>query len=327
MQPFSYSAPTEPQQAIAHAAAEPAAQYWAGGTDLMQLLKEGQLSSPAIIDINGLPLAGITATGDGIRIGALTRMAEAAANPLLREGWPMVVEALEASASPQVRNLATIGGNVLQRTRCLYYRDAATPCNKRQPGSGCSALDGLNRSNALLGGSRHCIATHASDLAVTLVALDALVHTQGPTGPRELAFADLHRLPGDTPDRETVLETGELITAIFLPASAAARRSRYFKLRDRASFEWALVSAGVGLDVADGIIRHARVAVGGVGTKPWRLPKVEQALQGKPLERQALRGAAELAGEGAEPRRDNGFKIELMKRLIVRTALAAGGAA
>ncbi len=324
MQPFSYSSPADPRVAMAEAAV-PGAEVLAGGTDMMQLMKEGQRSPRHVVDINGLPYRGIAVTAEGIRIGALTRLSEAAEDQALRQGWPVVVEALEASASPQVRNLATMGGNLLQRTRCLYFRDWATPCNKRQPGSGCPALDGQNRNNAVFGGSDRCIATHASDLAVALVALDTLVLTEGPNGPRRLPLADLHRLPGDSPQVETVLLPGELITALVIPASAAARRSRYLKLRDRASFEWALVSAAAGIDLdTGGNIREARLAVGGVGTKPWRLPRIEQALIGARLSPEALRPVAELAGEGARPRNGNAFKVELMKRAIVRALLAAG---
>jgi xanthine dehydrogenase YagS FAD-binding subunit len=326
MQPFTYDRPASPAEAVAQLA-QPQAEVLAGGTDLMQLMKEGQHAPRHLVDITGLPWRGVTVTPDGIQIGALTHMAEAAEDPSLRKGWPMVAEALLASASPQIRNQATMGGNVLQRTRCLYFRDAAMPCNKRQPGSGCPAYDGQNRNNAILGGSDQCIATHASDLAVALVALDARIALVGPTGSRDLAFADFHLLPGNTPQVETVLRPGELIASLFIPNSAAAQRSRYVKLRDRASFEWALVSAAVGLEMDHGTIGNARVAVGGVATKPWRLPRVEAALAGAPLNQDTLRRAAALAANDAQPRPLNGFKVELLRRVVFRALAVTGGVA
>jgi xanthine dehydrogenase YagS FAD-binding subunit len=229
-----------------------------------------------------------------------------------------------ASASAQVRNMASIGGNLLQRTRCTYFRDPAMPCNKRAPGTGCSALEGDNRLHAIFGGSEHCVATHPSDLAVALVALDAVVLVQGPAGGRRIPIRDFHRLPGDAPERDTVLEPGELILAVEVPASAAARSSHYLKLRDRASFEFALVSVAAGLDVDDGAIHEARLAAGGVGTKPWRLRTVEEALLGRPATPETYQAAAERAVEGARPLAMNAFKIELLRR-AVRRALATAG--
>jgi len=327
---FAYSAATAPQAASARAAQVQGADFIAGGTDMMQLVAERIRVPREVIDINRLPFTGIRTDGQGVRIGALERMSDVADDPAIRERFPAVAEALLASASPQVRNMATMGGNLLQRTRCLYFRDAATPCNKRVPGSGCPAREGQNRHNAIFGTSEHCIAAHASDLAVALVALDARVAlTGGPRGDREIPVAELHRLPGDTPHLETVLEQGELIAALILPDAPYARRSHYLKVRDRASFEWALTSAAVGLDIdeAGGTIRQARIAVGGVGTKPWRLPQVEAALAGSKPDDAAFRAAAERAGEGAQTYGHNAFKVELVKRTVARALAKVGGAA
>ncbi len=326
MLPFTYSRPRNIGEA-ATAGAQPGTEFIAGGTDLLPLLKEGVRRANRLVDINDLPLGGIRHEAAGVRLGALTRMSDAADDERLRRDYPAVVEALLAGASPQLRNLATVGGNLLQHTRCLYFHDAAMPCNKRQPGSGCPAWDGQNRGNAILGGSRACIATHASDLAVALVALEARVVLGARHGEREVPLADFHRLPGDTPQIETVLEPGEVITAIFVPAAPYSRRSTYVKLRDRASFEWALTSAAAALDLAGDTIRQARVAVGGVATKPWRLPKVEEALAGARADRSIFHAAAELAAQGAEPRQFNAFKVELMKRAIVRALADAGSLA
>jgi xanthine dehydrogenase YagS FAD-binding subunit len=323
--PFAYAtAPTAPA-AIAHVAGRRGAEFIAGGTDLLQLLQERVREPAELIDINRLPLATIEVGPDGARLGALARMADVAARADMREQFPVVVEALLLSASAQVRNMATVGGNLLQRTRCLYFRDAATPCNRREPGTGCPAQDGENRTNAILGGSAHCIAAYPGDLAVALVALDARVHVQGTGGERTLPVETLHRPPGDTPHVETVLEPGDLITAIAIPASPHARRSHYLKVRDRASFEFALASAAVALEVEDGAIRSARVAVGGVATTPWRLRHVEAALAGRPLEARIVREAAALAAEGAEPREHNAFKVPLLRRTLERALRTVGG--
>jgi xanthine dehydrogenase YagS FAD-binding subunit len=261
---------------------------------------------------------------DTLLLGALALMADVADNTSVPQYYPVIAQALLASASPQVRNMATIGGNLLQRTRCPYFRDTASPCNKREPGTGCSALDGLNRMHAILGGSAACVATHASDLAVALVALDAQLELVGPQGTREMALADFHLLPGDTPDRETQLLPGELITAIRVPAASLARRSRYLKVRDRASFEFALASAAVALAIEDGTIRDARVAAGGVGTKPWRLPAVERALIGAPARAETYRAAAAQAGDGAHPLAHNGFKLPLLQKTVERALVTLG---
>ena len=295
--------------------------YIAGGTEMMQLLKDN-LRRPALL-VDLLAGAGLDTrieARDGVlRLGALATMTDVADHPLVRERMPLVSQALLLSASQQVRNLATVAGNLLQRTRCVYFRDVGfSACNKRAPGSGCAALDGHNRGHAIFGTSDACIATHASDLAVALAALDARVALRGPEGERTIALGEFHRLPGDTPHVEAELAPGEVVTAIEIPLVAAARRSHYLKVRDRASFEFALVSAAVALELDGGTIREARIACGGVGTKPWRLPAVEEALRGQPSDGASFRAAAERAGEGARPREHNAFKIELMKRSIVR---------
>lgn len=324
MEPFAYASAASADAAIARAAGG-GAEFIAGGTDMLQLLQERVRAPAELVDINELPLRGIERRGDQFRIGALTRMAELADHGEIRAHFPAVAEALLASASGQVRNMASVGGNLLQRTRCLYFREVATPCNKRQPGSGCPAQEGQNRINAILGGSSHCIATHASDLAVALVAFGAEIETQGPRAMRRLALDTLYRLPGDTPHIETVLEPGELITAVSLPISDAARRSAYLKIRDRGSFEWAVVSVAAGLALEGDRIREARLAVGGVATKPWRLPDVEAALRGRAASAALFREAASRAGEGAVLRAGNGFKLELMRRAVARALEQVGG--
>jgi xanthine dehydrogenase YagS FAD-binding subunit len=255
-------------------------------------------------------------------------MAEVATHPVVMEQFPLISEALLASASPQVRNQATMGGNLLQRTRCPYFRDVGyAACNKRVPGSGCAAMDGENRWHAVLGTSVHCIAAHPSDLAVALVALDAAIEVRGTNAQRMIPVAELHRLPGDTPQIETVLDPGEVIAASIVPSNFPVRRSHYLKVRDRASFEFAIVSAAAALDMDGGRIRQARIALGGVGTKPWRVPRVEAALAGLTLDPAALRQAAALAAEGAQGHGHNDFKIELMQRAIVRVVETAGARA
>jgi xanthine dehydrogenase YagS FAD-binding subunit len=301
-------------------------EYIAGGTDMVQLLQEDVRQPQRLVSLAGLLDKRIELSGERLRLGAAATMAEVAAHPMVATHFPVIAQALLESASPQVRNQATLGGNVLQRTRCPYFRDTGyAACNKRAPGSGCAAIGGENRWHAVLGGSDNCIAVHASDLAVALVALDAAVEVRGSRGERRVPLAEFHRLPGNTPHIESVLRPGEVITAITVPADPIARRSHYLKVRDRASFEFAVVSAGVALDLQpDGRIRQARVALGGVGTKPWRLAKVEAALAGSTLERDALRRAASVAAEGAQGRGHNDFKIELMQRAIVRAIEIAG---
>jgi xanthine dehydrogenase YagS FAD-binding subunit len=277
--------------------------------------------------VNALPLKTIQALpGGGVRIGALSRMSEVAAHPLVVRDFPAVSQALLLSASPQLRNRASIGGNLMQRTRCSYFRDTASPCNKREPGTGCSAIGGENRMLAVLGTSESCIATNAGDMAVAMVALDAVVRIRGPKGDRTVPLVDFHLLPGNTPQIETVLEPGELILAVDLPGAAHARNSHYLKVRDRASYEFAVTSAAVGLSVVGGVIVSARIALGGVGTKPWRSKEAEVALIGKAANRASFQAAAELALRGAQPRSQNAFKIPLSQRTLVRALdIVTGG--
>jgi xanthine dehydrogenase YagS FAD-binding subunit len=281
-----------------------------------------------LVSLGGLLDRRIEVGPQGLRLGAAATMAEVAAHPAVLQQYPLIADALLNSASPQVRNQATMGGNVLQRTRCPYFRDVGyAACNRRTPGTGCAAREGENRWNAVLGTSEHCIAAHASDMAVALVALDAKVEVRGPGGDRSVLLDELYRLPGDTPHLETVLEPGEVITAITVPPVGALRRSHYLKVRDRASFEFAVVAAAVALEMGAGRIRQARVALGGVGTKPWRVRRVEAALAGSNLEPEPLSRAAALAAEGARGYGHNDFKIQLMQRAIVRAVQTAGAQA
>ena len=316
MQPFQLLRPADLPAAIA--AAGDGTKFIAGGTDLIQLMKEFVETPATLIDLDGLPLDTIEAGPQGLRLGALARMADVAAHPAVRADYPAISQALLSAASPQVRNMGTIGGNLMQRTRCSYFRDVGFACNKRAPGSGCPAIPGHNRMLAILGGSTSCIATHPSDLPVALVALDASVALAGPAGTRRVKLADFYLLPGETPWRETVLAPGEIITAVELPAAPWARRSHYLKLRDRASFEFALVSAAVALEVADGTVRTARVALGGVAPMPWRAAAVEAALVGQPAGRDAFTRAAAHAAEGATPASRNRFKVTLAQRAVAR---------
>ena len=323
MENFTLAAPRTIEAALA-AAQQPDVKFIAGGTDLLQLMKDFVERPKQLVDLDGLPFDRFSIGNDGARIGALVRMSDLADDPTFRRHYPVVAEALLASASPQVRNMATIGGNLLQRTRCGYFRDVGfAACNKRQPGSGCAAIQGVNRLHAILGGSEHCVATHASDLAVALTAIDAAIELQGGDGMRTVPIGEFYRLPGDAPERETAMKPGEIITAILLPPPGRAERSHYLKLRDRASFEFALVSAAVVVALEDGRIRSARVAMGGVGTRPWRLPAVEAALAGAPATREALTAATASAADGARPLAENGFKIPLMQRALVRGLLNA----
>ncbi|WP_134500571.1 FAD binding domain-containing protein [Microvirga pakistanensis] len=327
MVPLSYIAVATPEAAIRRTAEGQGAEYIAGGTDMIQLLQEGIVAPLELVDINGIAFDDVSVAIDGIRIGAMARLSDVADDPVIRERVPVVSRALYESASPQVRNMATVGGNLLQRTRCLYFRDATTPCNKRVPGSGCSALDGQNRVNAILGGSDHCIAAYPGDLAVALVAVDAELMVTGPTGERTILVENLHQLPGDTPHIETVLKPGDLITAIWIPLAAAGRRSHYLKVRDRTTFEWSLASAAVSLGLHDDVILDARVAVGGVGTKPWRLRHVEDMLVNQRLDQALARAAGECSADGAEPRGQNAFKVTLLRRTVERALLQIGGLA
>ena len=323
MHPFTLERPRDLTAAL-----ELRGEYIAGGTDMVQLLQENVRHPERLVSLDGLLDNRIDAGPQGLRLGAAATMADVAAHPAVVEQFPVISEALLNSASPQVRNQATMGGNLLQRTRCPYFRDVGySACNKRSPGSGCAALGSENRWHAVLGTSESCIAANASDLAVALVALDAAVELRSARRSRTVPLADFHRLPGNTPHLETVLEPGEVIAAITVPATTAARRSHYLKVRDRASFEFAVVSAAVALDMEGARIRQARVALGGVGTKPWRVPRVEAALAGARLDPAVLRRAAALAAQGASGRGHNDFKIELMQRAIVRAVETAGARA
>jgi xanthine dehydrogenase YagS FAD-binding subunit len=323
--PFAYAAAPSAQAAVAHVAQRRGAEFIAGGTDMLQLLQEHVRAPEELIDISRLPLGGIVVGSRGARIGALARMAEVADDSGIRQRFPVVREALLAGASPQVRNMATIGGNLLQRTRCLYFRDVTTPCNRREPGSGCPALDGENRMHAILGGSPHCIATYPGDLAIALVALDAQVEIHGAHGDRTLSVEHLHRPPGNAPEIETVLEPGDLIAAVLIPATRVASRSHYLKVRDRASFEFALASAAVAVDTDGGSVRDARVAVGVVATPPLRLRHVEEGLLGRRLSAETIRTAVARAADGAQPRGRNVFKVELLERTVERALQVLAG--
>src|ERR687893_726377 len=332
MHPFALERPRNLSAALALRAQagrnDASAEYIAGGTDMVQLLQEYVRRPEQLVSLAGLLDDRIEAGPQGLRLGAAAMMADVAAHPAVVEQFTVISEALLNSASPQVRNQATMGGNILQRTRCPYFRDVGyAECNKRAPGSGCAAIGGENRWHAVLGTSENCIAAHASDVAVALVALDAAVEVRGIGGQRSVPLIDFYRLPDAAPHIETVLEPGEVIAAITVPANPAARRSHYLKVRDRASFEFALVSAAVALDMDGARIRAARVALGGVGTKPWRVPRVEAALAGAGLDPVTLRSAAALAAEGAQGRGHNDFKIELMQRAIVRAVETAGARA
>lgn len=300
--------------------------FIAGGTTLVDLMKLEVERPGTLVDINTLPLAKIELLpSGGLRIGALVRNSDLAWNAEVQKSYAVLSEALLSGASPQLRNMATTGGNLLQRTRCAYFREptAGAPggygCNKRTPGTGCAALDGYNRTHAILGVSDHCIATHPSDMCVAMAALEAVIHVEGPKGKRTIAFADFHKLPGETPHIENALEPGELITHVDLPRLPEGTKSAYLKLRDRASYEFALASAAVVAKVEDGRIRYVRVAMGGVGTKPWRSREAEAVLTGKAADTATFRHAAEAALASAKPRTENAFKLELAKRCLVRT--------
>jgi xanthine dehydrogenase YagS FAD-binding subunit len=329
MRPLSYARVSDIDGAVAAVSADPHSAFLAGGTTEIDLVRLGVARPDTLVDINDLPLADVEELPDGgVRIGALARMSDVARAPVVADGYPALSQALLLGASEQLRNMASIGGNLCQRTRCSYFRDNVSPCNKRAPGTGCAALDGLNRGHAILGTSTSCIATHPSDLAVALVAFDAVIHTVGPSGTRAIPVDDFYLAPGSTPDVEHPLAHGELIVAIEVPPSPLARRSRYLKFRDRQSYEFALVSVAAAIRVDDGVVSEVRLALGGVATTPWRARRAEELLTGTPAtaERFADAAAAELSA--ASVRRYNGFKVELAKRAIVRglTRATAGGA-
>ncbi|SFS00816.1 xanthine dehydrogenase YagS FAD-binding subunit [Granulicella pectinivorans] len=320
MESFSFTrAATIPQAIASTAGPGSPARFVAGGTNLIDMMKLNVERPATIVDINGLALDKVTPTPEGgLLIGALARNADVANHPAVKAQYAVLSEALLSGASPQLRNMATTAGNLLQRTRCVYFRDTAHACNKREPGTGCSALEGHNRMLAILGTSKDCIATNPSDQNVALTALEATIQIQGTKGVRSIPIHDFYKLPGTTPHIETALEPGDLITGVLLPKPAAGAKSHYLKLRDRAAYEFALSSAAVVLTVASGRITHARVALGGVGTKPWRSLEAEKALTGHTPDTALFRRAAEAALHGAKPQTENGFKVELAKRCLTR---------
>jgi len=323
MYPFRFSKADDERSALS--AGVSGARYIAGGTTLIDLMRETVERPEALVDINALPYRHIDLQPSQLRVGALVRMSELAAHPGVREQFPVIAQSLELSASAQIRNMASIGGNLMQRPRCLYFRDVSAACNRRNPGSGCAAIGGRNRTHAILGTSDACVATHPSDLAVALVALDAEVLTRDRDGESRIRASDFFRQPGSTPDQEHSLGRGALITAVEVPIVPELRRSGYLKVRDRESFEFAIASAAVALDVVAGTVRAARVAVGGVATVPWRLPAVEQALVGRIASADLWRTAASHAADGAKPLTENGFKVELIKRTVERQLTAVAG--
>jgi xanthine dehydrogenase YagS FAD-binding subunit len=330
MKSFDFIRPTDSGAAIAAAAQAKTAQqgaevrFMAGGTTLVDLMKLNVETPGRVLDINRLPLDKIEATPEGgLKIGATVRNADLAHHPTVRRDYAVLSQAILNGASAQLRNMATTAGNLLQRTRCMYFRDTAMPCNKREPGTGCPAIAGTNRSLAILGTSEHCIATNPSDMCVALAALEAIIHVQAPKGLRTIPFGEFHLLPGNTPHRETVLEPGDLITHVTLPQPTTGSKQVYLKLRDRASYEFALASAAVVLNVSGQNVTRVRIALGGVGAKPWRSPEAEAVLVGQPAEKANFRKAAEAALRDAKPQSENGFKIELAKRCLTHALQTA----
>jgi xanthine dehydrogenase YagS FAD-binding subunit len=316
--PFEYRRADDAAGAVAAVASRPDAAFLAGGTNLVDHMKLGVASPDLLVDVTRLPFDRIESLpGGGVRIGAAVRNSDLAADPLIRGRWPALAQALLAGASGQLRNLATTGGNLLQRTRCVYFQDVTTPCNKREPGSGCSALEGWTRYHAILGASEHCVATHPSDMAVAMAALDATVVVLGNRGERIIPVVDLHRLPGDQPERDTVLEHGELITAVELPPPPSGSRSAYRKVRDRASYAFALVSVAAVVQVGGGVVRDARIALGGVAHKPWRATRMEEALRGAPATEDSFRAAADAELAAARPLPGNAFKVPMARNTLV----------
>ncbi len=320
MEAFQFNQAKTVSSALEAVRSQTEAKFVAGGTTLVDLMKLNVETPKKVVDINSLPLTQIESTADGgLKIGAMVRNSDLAHDETVQQRYTVLSEALLSGASPQLRNMATTGGNLLQRTRCYYFRDTAYPCNKREPGSGCPAIDGFNRIHAVLGTSEHCIATHPSDMAVAMMALEAVVHIQGANGERNVPLNDFYLLPGSTPNRENVLALGDLITYVTLPSLPNGTRSHYLKLRDRASYEFALSSAAVVALLSGNRIQRVRIALGGLGTKPWRSMEAEQALEGREASENNFRAAAEAALKDAKPRHDNAFKVELAKRCLTRT--------
>jgi xanthine dehydrogenase YagS FAD-binding subunit len=320
VRPFHYESPEDASGAVALLEQSPDAAFLGGGTNLVDLMRLGVATPDVLVNVARLPHDRVEETpGGGLRIGAAVSNSDAAAHPLVRARFPLLASAILHGASGQLRNLATTGGNLLQRTRCVYFQDVSKPCNKREPGTGCPAREGEHHNLAILGWSEHCVATHPSDMAVALVALDAIVHVQGPGGERAVPIAELHRLPGDEPQRDTVLARGELITAVEVPPLAFATRGRYEKVRERASFSFAVVSLAAALDAEGGVVRDVRIALGGVAHKPWRALRAEESLRGGPASRDAFARAADAELSAARPLRDNAYKLPLARNLIVET--------
>jgi xanthine dehydrogenase YagS FAD-binding subunit len=333
MKTFQFTRPADAAAAVAASAQAKTAQqgadvrFLAGGTTLVDLMKLNVETPAQLLDVNRLPFDKIEAAPDGgLKIGATVRNAELANHPTVQRDYAVLSQAILQGASAQLRNMATTAGNLLQRTRCVYFRDTAMACNKREPGSGCPAINGYNRSLAILGTSKHCIATNPSDMCVAMAALEATIYVLGPNGERSIPFNDFHLLPGDTPHRETVLESGDLITHVTLPPPVEGSKQVYLKLRDRASYEFALASAAVVMNVTGGKVNRLRIALGGVGTKPWRSPEAEAALVGQPASDASYRQAAEAALRDAKPQSENGFKVELAKRCLAHALQLAASA-
>jgi xanthine dehydrogenase YagS FAD-binding subunit len=328
VRPFAYEQALDPADAVARVTGRPDAAYLGGGTNLVDHLKLGVVAPGLLVDVSRLPLDRVESLDEGgLRIGAEVRNSDLAAHPSVRRDFPVLSQALLAGASGQIRNMATTAGNLLQRTRCRYFQDVTTPCNKREPGSGCPAVEGVNRTLAILGASEHCVATHPSDMAVALAALDADVVVLGPSGERRIALTDLHRLPGDDPARDTTLEPGELITAVELAPFPAARWSAYRKVRDRASYAFALVSVAAVLDLEDGVVRDVRIALGGVAHKPWRATLAEEALRGREATAESFRAAADAELTRARPLSENGFKVPMARNALTATLRGLAGPA
>ncbi len=326
MRPFKYNRANESKDAAKMVAANNNAKFLAGGTNLIDLMKEDVMRPDELVDVNNLNLKQIKSVGNIISIGALAKNKDTANHPLIKQNFPLLSQAILAGASAQIRNMATNGGNLNQRTRCVYFYDTAMPCNKREPGTGCGALEGLNRMHAIFGWSDKCVATHPSDMCVGLVALDAVVKVQDETGKeRSIPFIDYHRLPGDSPEKDTNLKHGELVTSIEIPKNKFANKSYYLKVRDRASYAFALISVAAGLEMNGDTIRGARIAMGGVAHKPWRALIAEKELIGKKFSQELFERAAQMEMERAKPLEHNKYKVELGKRAIVRALKMAAG--
>ncbi|MFF0309913.1 FAD binding domain-containing protein [Streptosporangium sp. NPDC004379] len=319
MRPFTYERPVDVRAAVAAAAGRPDTAYLGGGTNLVDLMRLGVATPQTLVDVTRISSRAIEETDGGLLIGAGARNGDLAADPLVRRVHPLLARAVLEGASGQIRNMATVAGNLMQRTRCPYFQDVTKPCNKRRPGSGCPARQGDHRNLAIFGHSEHCVATHPSDMAVALAALDALVHVEGPGGARTVPMPGLHRLPGDEPDRDTVLAPGELITAVEVPRLPFAARSRYRKVRDRASFAFAVVSVAAALDVAGGVVRDCRIALGGVAHAPWRAEAAEAALRGASATPEEFARAADAELARSSPLPHNAFKAPLLRNVLVRT--------